>query len=229
MRSLFDNKIATSVDMLRRARRPEPHFLTLPEIEALINACHRIAHASKRDRANALRVELAIFTGLRPSEIHNLRRDDLRSDGTIAVRMGPHLKRQKPRIAAFVNGLAASPTLAAITESPWPQWPSEYYAWQHWVVHRLGPYSGLQREIGCTNGNQTIRRYLIHPHVFRAAWVCWCRRWPRANGRPPISWETIAQLAGWDNPTTHTFYYWADLDETLEEIRNALGTTSTAT
>lgn len=213
----------------RRARRPNWHYFDLAEVERLLDIAEALGRTHKRGAANALRVRVAVYTGLRAGELHALEPDDVRPDGTVLVRMQPHLKRQKPRVAAFVDGLAESPTLAAIRERidalppGAPLWPSGYAAWLHWVDHRLGFATGLQRRIVPLNGNRAQVRYRVHPHALRAAFVTVCRQWPRRHGRKAIAWETIAELGGWDSvDTLRRYYYGTDLDNALDEIREAI-------
>lgn len=243
----------------RIARRPASHHLGLGEITHVIDTAWRLAKQAgdHRTYANALRVEVAVMTMLRLNELHNARPSDFRPDGTINVRMlhaedsptGRGLKFAKPRVAAFINGLDASPTLHVLQRyihgdhrpkgrpvgrgsrglPPDPEakiWPSTPKAWWHWVVHTLGPATGLQRRLSKLNGDdahQGVPRYLIHPHAFRAAGVLVCRRWPRSHGQEPVPWETICELGGWDSvDTIRQSYYYADLDENLTALRKSM-------
>lgn len=176
-----------------------------------------------------------------------MRPSDLMNDGTVNVRMltaedspwGRGLKYAKPRVTVFLNGMHESPTLAVLRDyiasrGLGPEdyiWPSGPYAWWHWVVHRLGPYSGLQRPLPKLNGldaDEGVPRYLIHPHAARACFVMIARRYPRTIGRKPTPWDAICMLGGWDSvETIRRNYYYADLDETLELVREAMGAATT--
>jgi integrase len=210
-----------------RARRPDWHYLSLEEVETVVDTAWRLARARPILTGHALRAELAIYAGLRSGELHALARDDVRDDGTILVRMRPGLKRQKPRVAALVNGLDESPTLArfrayARDRTGKPLWRSEYPAWAAWVCHALGPATGLQARIVPLCGEGAIR-YRIHPHAFRAAFVTVCRRLPRRFGRAPLDWAAICELGGWESvDTVRRYYYAVDLPETLGAVRAAL-------
>ncbi|HWG92531.1 MAG TPA: hypothetical protein VNZ52_16920, partial [Candidatus Thermoplasmatota archaeon] len=89
---------------VKRARRPAAHFLDLDQIDHLLETAWGLAREDRTQYANALRTEVAIFTGLRTGELHNLCPEDIREDGTLAVRMAPNLKMGKPRVTGFVNG-----------------------------------------------------------------------------------------------------------------------------
>lgn len=219
---------------LKRPRRPAAHFLDLERIDHLSRAAWALGSEDHTAYQNALRWEFATFTSLRGAELEDLTFNDIHHDGTVTVRMG---KGSKPRVAAFINGLDRSPTLARVRD--WglgkrktdPVFTTSHRAWHHWVVHRLGPASGLQREIGCLNGSEKVTRYLIHPHLARANFVLIARRLPRTLGLEPMPWESICDLGGWESvDTIRRHYFYVDLDETLLNIRRAfpLGTFASA-
>lgn len=228
----------------RRARRPAAHHLDLDATLHTISTSWALAARARDGRtfANALRWETKVMTGLRIGELHNLRASDIRPDGTVNVRMlrpedSPWrrgLKLAKPRVTAFVNGQEESPTLRALLDYIAKRrlgaedriWPSGPYAWWHWVVHRLGPATGLQRKLSKLDGNDAHEgapRYLIHPHAARACFVLICRRWPRRLGLDPVAWDAICALGGWDNAEAiRKSYYYADLDEVLDQVRASM-------
>jgi integrase len=209
-----------------RARRPEADFLTLDEIERVRAAARALAAAHARGPANALRVDLAIGAGLRLGELHALAADDVRPDGSIVVRMRPGLKCQKPRVSRILfadRGEVVERVRALAREREGRSlWPSEPAAWGHWVVHRLGPASGLQRQTRPLNGG-VAPRYRIHPHAFRACFVTIARQAPRRLARAPLSWQSIADLGGWDSADfARRYYYLADWDAICAEIDDAI-------
>lgn len=220
--------------MPKVAVRPAAHFLDLAQIDHILESAWNLATHDRQTYGNALRVEVAVMTGLRLAELHNLRPVDLRDNGTVQVRMG---KGRKPRQTAFLNGGARSPTLAVLRRfiegenrpggvPVRPEgfiWTSQPPAWHHWVVHRLGPASGLQRRIACLNGSTAAPRYLIHPHLFRSCFVILARRYPRTIGREPVSWPTICDWLGHTSvDTTRAHYWYSEEDENLAELARAI-------
>lgn len=214
-----------------RARRPNPDFLNIEEVEDVEVRAYEISAIEVRHHlrayANALRVEFDTNTGLRIEELHNLRPVDLRNDGFIEVRMNENLKRHKPRLAAFVNGMGSSPTLARVREFiAWrgigPEdaiWPSQSSAWWAWVRHRLGPHFPGQRRLTPRTLGATRLRWRLHPHALRAGWVMKCRRLPKRYGRKPMTWETIRVLGGWETEDIlKRDYWWVDYDEVAEDV-----------
>jgi integrase len=209
-------------------KRPAGDYLAESEIARLREAAWRLAEDDRTAYSNALRVDVALFTGLRIRELHALRVSDVRDDGTLNVRDG---KGAKPRVAAFVDGLDESPTLALVRDYARRRhlhpdsllWRSSGKAFYHWVVRRLGPAAGVQRRVFCLRGPRRPRGWLVHPHALRAAFVLICRRLPRSHGRDPVSWETICALGGWESvDTIRRHYYYADLPELLADVRAAL-------
>lgn len=222
---------------LKRLRRPAANYLDLDQIEHLLETAWNLVDRDATDRtafANALRVELATFTGMRTAEIHALTPRDILEDGSIHVRRG---KGSKPRITYCLNGAEQSPTLAVLRQyiddeaerfcrpiAPGGRiWRSNPPAWHHWVTYRLGPASGLQRRVPAANGNPRRPRWLIHPHALRSAFVVFCRRWPRRVGLDPVNWETICDLGGWESTETIRRHYWfADLDDVRAELLKSI-------
>lgn len=229
--------------MSQRIKRPAAHFVDLDQIGHLSDTAWDLSSIDRRAYGNALRVQVQITTGLRIEELHNLRPIDLRPDGTVSVRMG---KGSKPRTTVFLDGRHESQTLALLRAyidgenrcgavPVRPQgiiWTSGEAAYSHWVTHRLGPASGLQRRIPCLNAphpdfigpvKKQPPRYLIHSHLFRACFVILARRLPRRLSRNPVQWETIAHWLGHDSSDTTRGHYWyADEDENLEELAAAI-------
>lgn len=217
-------------------RRPAGHFLDLQQIQHLSATAWDLGGEDRRQYGNALRANVQIATGLRIAELHALRREDVRPNGTLHVRSG---KGSKPRSTVFLDGADQSPTLdlllrymdgegrcrARPVRGTEPIWTSKAPAYSHWVAKRLGPASGLQRRIEMLDpaADSTATRYLIRTHLFRACFVIMARRLPRLHGRPPISWPTIAHWLGHDSEDTTRRHYWfADEDELLAELRDAL-------
>lgn len=230
-------------------RRPAAHFLDLDQIAHLTETAWDLADTAARlglhtrpTYANALKVQTQIATGLRVAELHNLHPTDLHDNGTLTVRRG---KGWKPRKSVFLDGGAASPTLALLRDfiagngrprgnnktTANPCRPEEriftsgVHAYSHWIVHRLGPASGLQRRIDVLvpGSNAPPPRYLIRTHLFRACFVILGRRLPRRHNREPIAWETLAYWLGHESPDmTKTRYWYADEDEMLDELATAI-------
>lgn len=226
----------------RRLKRPPADFLDLEQIQHVLAVAWDLAKRDRTSYRNALRVETAIFTGLRGAELQNLRVGDLKNDGTFTVRCG---KGMKPRVGAFINGLEESPTRKKLLEFAKARYardpsthrpvnggpldieesffPTSHGAWHHWVCRVLAPAAGLKRRIQTLSpGRRFAPRYFLRPHAFRAAFVLLCRRLPRKYGLPPVPWESVCVLGGWDNlQTVLRYYYYVDMDEALSNVRKS--------